>query len=407
MININGKRWNELTVEDIEKAIADSEESFFFEYKDDNVEPKKIIQEISAFANTYGGYIFIGVNDSKEITGCTQWDEQRIHITIHDSISPIPSFDVKKFVFAEKENKTVLVIKIDEGFEPPYMTNKGMIYERISSGSFVVKDSAKLTQMFYKSENQIRKIEKKLNIPFTNEKINNVYGYIDVGFEMYTSDNEAIYKKFEDFSIKDYLKQQYDKGKPVQHHITRCGNTIVLCLNALSTDNGKMPAHVNNFAEYMMDGSVKFRIMIVKNTSHDYEINMIHSVYIARQFEEFYKAIFGDVLKEVFIGAKKYESLACIEQFYPRFYYDDYMTQDNSDLMEKDIKIRKIIREYSKYAAADVVITNNRIPKNGFYSIARSLFNQEDYPMTTDNLLLELFESSFYRLGMVPGQENV
>ena len=141
MININNKEWEYLDEEDVKKAIIDGDESFFFEFKDDRVDAKKIAAEISALANTYGGYIFIGVSDDKRIDGCNNWNEQRIHITIHDSLSPIPSFDIKKFTFENEKN--VYVIKVDKGLEPPYITNKGMIYERVSSGSFPIKDSSK------------------------------------------------------------------------------------------------------------------------------------------------------------------------------------------------------------------------------------------------------------------------
>lgn len=40
---------------------------------------------------------FLESQTIKKIEGCQKWDEQRIHATIHDSLSPIPSFDVKKF----------------------------------------------------------------------------------------------------------------------------------------------------------------------------------------------------------------------------------------------------------------------------------------------------------------------
>lgn len=98
MVNINNKPWDKLRFRDIEKFLSESgDENFFFEFKSDDEEPKKLIKEISAFANTYGGYILLGVNDDKTIGGCKKWTEQRIHITIHDSITPIPNFDVKKF----------------------------------------------------------------------------------------------------------------------------------------------------------------------------------------------------------------------------------------------------------------------------------------------------------------------
>ena len=58
VININGKQWNQISKEDIETLLAsDDDENFFFEYKNEDVSTKKLIKEISAFANTYGGYM--------------------------------------------------------------------------------------------------------------------------------------------------------------------------------------------------------------------------------------------------------------------------------------------------------------------------------------------------------------
>ena len=151
MISINNREWNELTVTDVEKAVASEEESFYFEFKDDRVESRKLAEEISALANTYGGYLFLGVSDKKEIDGCKKWNEQSIHAMIHDSLSPTPGFDVKKFV--TNDNKNIYVIRIEPGTMPPYITSKGKIYERLSSGSFPINDSTKLTQMYYQREN--------------------------------------------------------------------------------------------------------------------------------------------------------------------------------------------------------------------------------------------------------------
>ena len=132
MITINGKDWSKLRFSDIRNLLSSADdESFFFEFKSDDVSNQKLIQEISAFANTYGGYILIGINDDKSIGGCKKWTENRIHTTIHDSITPVPSFDVKRF---KPKEGTVLVIRIEEGKEPPYVTNKGKIYERVSFG---------------------------------------------------------------------------------------------------------------------------------------------------------------------------------------------------------------------------------------------------------------------------------
>lgn len=98
MINIANKEWKHLTIEDIVNTINTEDESFYFEFKSDQVNTKKMLEEISALANTYGGYIFLGVSDDKKIYGCTKWTEQRIHTLIHDALSPAPNFDVKKFI---------------------------------------------------------------------------------------------------------------------------------------------------------------------------------------------------------------------------------------------------------------------------------------------------------------------
>lgn len=182
MVNINNREWNELSVEDIEAAVASEEESFYFEFKEDKVDSKKIVEEISALANTYGGYIFLGVSDEKEIIGCSKWNEQSIHAMIHDALSPTPSFDVKKFVTANE--KVVFVIKIEQGSTPPYITSKGKIYERLSSGSFAIKDSTKLTQMYYQRESELKRIEEKLTIDDIKDSSNNIFGYLDLGFSL-------------------------------------------------------------------------------------------------------------------------------------------------------------------------------------------------------------------------------
>ena len=159
-ININNKRWDKITARDIQKVLSGTDdESFFFEFKSDDEEPNKLVKEISALANTYGGYIFLGVNNDKSIGGCEKWTEQRIHTTIHDSLTPTPNFDVRRFKI---EGKTVFVIKVEEGTLPPYITGKGAIYERLSSGSFPIKDTAKLTQLYNKRADQEARVKSKI-----------------------------------------------------------------------------------------------------------------------------------------------------------------------------------------------------------------------------------------------------
>ena len=110
MININNKDWDELKSLDIRKFLErNGEENFFFEFKSDNEKPSELMKEICAFANTYGGYILLGIDDDKSISGCKKWTEQRIHATIHDSITPPPIFSVRSFNLSRKK---IYIIKI-------------------------------------------------------------------------------------------------------------------------------------------------------------------------------------------------------------------------------------------------------------------------------------------------------
>lgn len=59
MLNINNKTWEKLRAKDIITFLnVLEEETFFFEFKQDDIKPDHFIKEVSAFANTYGGYIF-------------------------------------------------------------------------------------------------------------------------------------------------------------------------------------------------------------------------------------------------------------------------------------------------------------------------------------------------------------
>lgn len=214
----------DLTPADIQSAISeiDFDESFYFELKDDRVAPKKIMEEISAFSNTFGGYIFLGVSNNKQIEGCVEWNEQRIHAAIHDSITPTPSFDVKKFTV---DTNVVYVIKIDEGSEPPYITSSGKIYERLSSGSFAIKDSSKLSQIYNKREQLLAKMEKKVSIPPVYENSNNIYGYIDIGFSLVASNIQVAIDTLNSADLKS-IAERLKKDMP-SFNLSHVGNSII------------------------------------------------------------------------------------------------------------------------------------------------------------------------------------
>ena len=403
MININGKEWNKLAASDIQAIISgqDFDESFYFELKDDKVLNKKLMEEVSAFSNTFGGYIFLGVTDQKQIEGCTEWNEQRIHTTIHDSITPTPSFDVKRFTI---DTKIVYVVRIDEGSEPPYITSSGKIYERLSSGSFVIKDSSKLSQIYNKREQLLAKMEQKIAIPPVYENTNNIYGYIDSGFCLVASDVQVAIDIFNSANLEAIAKEKAKLTSSFS--LSHIGNSIVFTPGGLSTQKGHLPANTNNFLEIMADGSARMRILLINNNQDDSSVNMMLPATILQSYKELYTKVMGDLFPHKMAYAKKYESLTVRQQFQPVLFYEDYVLEIHPDWQEDNEKMLAALKKQREIFGAKTVITDDRIPKTGLYTIDKRQIELWGESYTAESIIDKLFYSRFATVGVVPIPEE-
>lgn len=403
MININGKEWNQLAASDIQAVISgrDFDESFYFELKDDKVSNKKLMEEVSAFSNTFGGYIFLGVTDQKQIEGCTEWNEQRIHTTIHDSITPTPSFDVKRFTI---EANVIYVIRIDEGSEPPYITSSGKIYERLSSGSFTIKDSSKLSQIYNKKERLLEQMERKITIAPVPQKTNNIYGYIDVGFCLVTSDAQIALDTFNSADLKA-IAQKFSENSS-GFSLSSIGNSIVFTPGGLSTPKGHLPANTNNFLEIMADGSARMRILLINNDQDDSSVNMMLPVTMLRMYKDVYTKVMGEMFPDKIAYAKKYESLTVQQQFQPILFYEDYVLEISPDLEEDNKKMLAALKEHRDVYGIKTVITDDRIPKTGLHTIDKRQIELWGEEYTAETIIDELFYSRFTAVGAIPLSEE-
>jgi hypothetical protein len=404
VVNINGKPWEELQFKDVQDYLSDpdSNENCFFEYKIDKVEPAKLVKEISAFANTYGGYIFLGVDDNKNIIGCTAWDEQRIHITIHNGITPTPQFDVKCF---SADDKIIYVIKIEEGAMPPYITNKGDICERVSSGSCVVTESGKLNQMYHKRADQLVHIKSQIELPEVEaaKLPDNVFGYWDFGFSVVTSEQTNLQKKFYTIDLEPIAK--YLREINPEFSITRVGYSYVFGMGSATvrTQNGKVvptAAGVHDFMEIMLDGSVRGRLLLIA-TPETADVDITSLFYYSSSFlRKVYSLIFGDDYSEIFIYAQKYEKLTVLKQFVP-FY--KLGTEDSES--DKN-RYREYLENHKRKYGNNLIMTSNRIPKSDYVIIDRKYFDELNMAYNTGNLYRELFYSAFMNLGYIDRFES-
>lgn len=404
MININSKPWEELQVKDVQDYLSDpdSNENCFFEYKIDKVEPAKLVKEISAFANTYGGYIFLGVDDNKNIIGCTVWNEQRIHITIHNGITPTPQFDVKRF---SSDDKIIYVIKIEEGAMPPYITNKGDICERVSSGSCVVTESGKLNQMYHKRADQLVHIKSQIELPEVEaaKLPDNVFGYWDFGFSVVTSEQTNLQKNFYTIDLESIAK--YLREINPEFSITRVGYSYVFGMGSATvrTQNGKIvptAAGVHDFMEIMLDGSVRGRLLLIA-TPETADVDITSLFYYSSSFlKKVYSLIFGDSYSEIFVYAQKYEKLTVLKQFVP-FY--KLGTEDSES--DKN-RYREYLKNHKRKYGNNLIMTSNRIPKSDYEIIDRKYFDELNMVYNTENLYRELFYSAFMNLGYIDQLES-
>lgn len=398
MININNKPWEKLRFTDIEKLLSNSDdETFFFEFKSDEEMPAKLIKEVSAFSNTYGGYILLGVNDDKTICGCKKWTEQRVHTTIHDSITPIPNFDVKKF---KSGDKVVIIVKIEEGTIPPYITNKGQIYERVSSGSFPIKDSAKLSQLYNKGKDQLVRTKEKIELePIRIDSTcpNNLCGYLDLGFSTTLSNTTKFQKAFYVYDFNAVVDILKSTGS--EFSISRLGHSVIISIGQISAaSNGNkltlLNSGIHNFIEIMCDGSVRLRTILVTN-SKDEKVDISIIVYLRSICQKIYAEIFGKDFAKIFIYAQKYERLTIIKQFVPCY----RIQADES--METIVSLNRSLAEHRRKYGNNLIIESNRVPKNDYFIIDKRWFDLRKLKYNFSNLVEQLFSSEYFNLGFI------
>lgn len=400
MININDKDWDKLRSTDIEKFLTyPDDESFFFELKSDDESPAKLIKEISALSNTYGGYILLGVNDDKTIGGCQKWTEQRIHTTIHDSITPVPNFDVKKFKI---HNKIVLVIKIEEGSMPPYITKEGKIYERVSSGSFPIKDSSRLTQLYNKRIDQLEKTRRKIeldDIDLSDYRVcpNNICAYLDLGFSITCSEATELQKRFYTIDLDPISACLRSRHK--EFSIARLGYSYLFTLGGVEVkdDHGNemlVGAGMHNFIEIMCDGSVRCRVMLSSNPGTP-RVNISHIMHMFITFQEIYTMLLGKKFAKTFIYAHKYERLKVLKQFVP---YYDFQTNNSTAYISF---LNNYLASHKNKYGNNLIVDSSRLPKNDYTLIDKKYFSKYKIKYSMEHLVQELFFSAHENLGFI------
>jgi len=237
-------------------------------FETENIEFKEqfteeIYKEVIAFANTDGGIIYVGIDDSGNAVGLGDVDKEYTRITngIRDAIMP----DVTMFVrFTIQENKVVR-ITVNEGTNKPYyLKGKGLkpsgVYVRQGTSSASASPE-KIRQMIKESDGdnyeEMRSMIQELTFSET-EKAFEKYG-VEFSKEKYrvlgiTRNNDSLYSNLAmivsdqcKHTIKvavfgdeanTVFKDSKEFGGSVFEQLDKTYSYLTLCNNTVSTFEG-------------------------------------------------------------------------------------------------------------------------------------------------------------------------
>lgn len=124
-------------------------ENHAVEFKSAQVNPDSLARELVAFANTQGGVVLLGVEDSGEISGLPEdrhYEEWVMNIA-RENVIPALDVVVHHVVY---EQKAVLLIQVPKGPDKPYQTRKYQFLIRVGSTNRVATQ-AELMRLFQQS----------------------------------------------------------------------------------------------------------------------------------------------------------------------------------------------------------------------------------------------------------------
>jgi len=113
------------------RAIVEQGENSSVEFKTQNVRSDSLAKEMVAFSNTFGGTIFIGIDDDGNIEGVDDLSlEERVTNTARHNLIPPINPEVS---FRELDGQRILVVKVIKGSYKPYQTQNGKYLIRVGS----------------------------------------------------------------------------------------------------------------------------------------------------------------------------------------------------------------------------------------------------------------------------------
>lgn len=268
--------------------LADIEEGYKIEYKEkfDTSVKKKIPSIISSFANSDGGWLFIGIKDDDHTICPIQKQRsdysQTISQILKEHVSPIPQFECKFLRNPQNHTEGVLTVYIYPGLFTPYVSN-GTIFIRNGSSSEPIKsERATIEYLFKKADTFQDNISQfcHRDIYFPYDKIihgEKFYDYVicNIYFKnLFSSSENRLFTQTDIDKLWGYATQNN-----LFQQIQRSQESIVLWHKQLNPTGENS---VTAVLEIFPDLSVKIHIPIwpIQNFDNTLFTDIKHSGYI-------------------------------------------------------------------------------------------------------------------------------
>lgn len=200
---------------DLNKLIVEEvAEGWYVEYKEEFPASKKIGHSIASFSNSEGGWYVVGVkanqdNVAESIIGFDitniRSPKDKIRDIIKNHISPIPFFESKLIKLTE--NRAVLIVYIEKGYETPYVTRDGKIYRRVGEGSDPIPETDRYSvQKLFERSNELKeRVEAFSQNPFFVSELQTEQNQCFLEAYFYTLPFNKF--RFRDFYTKQFFNE--------------------------------------------------------------------------------------------------------------------------------------------------------------------------------------------------------
>lgn len=175
----------ELTATDL-AVLIDVPEGWFIEYKREPDNPKDYAKEASAFANSRGGWIFVGLAEDSSThkpsggPGIPKANAQQLLDAARDAItqnlSPAPYIELKVVggpipELLVPDDRSILVIHIPESKNTPHIHSLGKIYKRQVDAACPVSitNRAELDELYERKKRLVELADEQLNVGFDEQ----------------------------------------------------------------------------------------------------------------------------------------------------------------------------------------------------------------------------------------------